>query len=92
MARYAIVVKDAEKTRAFHASRLGRTGTDPQAGDVHTEMDDGCPNGLPNCRDCGDPDHAATCLELGHCPDCGTKHGIAPDSVLAKHGFTLEPR
>jgi hypothetical protein len=60
-----------------------------QAGDLHTHIDEDCPMGLPNCRNCGDPDHAADCASKGHCPDCGTKHGIAPSSVVAANGFEL---
>jgi hypothetical protein len=69
-----------------------RVGAARAVGHIHTEMDDVCPEGLPNCRNCGDPGFAAACEQAGHCPDCGTKHGIAPDAVLARHGFVLEPR
>lgn len=60
------------------------------AGEVHAEASSECPNGLPNCRNCGDPEHAATCKAAGHCPDCGTKHGIAPDRILRENGYRLE--
>lgn len=43
----------------------------------------------PNCRNCGDPEHAASCTAKGHCPDCGTKHGIAPDRIVAENGYEL---
>jgi hypothetical protein len=58
---------------------------------VHTEADTACPNGLPNCRQCGDPAHAEACRSAGHCPDCGTKHGVAPESVVRANGYRLEP-
>lgn len=60
-------------------------------GTVHAALATECPEGRPNCRDCGDPAHAAACQAAGHCPDCGTKHGVAPDSVLLAHGYALEP-
>jgi hypothetical protein len=60
------------------------------SGDVHAICDEECPDGLPNCRNCGDPDHADACKAAGHCPDCGTKHGIAPTRILAAHGYRLE--
>lgn len=59
-------------------------------GFVHAEMNSECPDGGKNCRNCGDPEFAWICKGSGHCPNCGTKHGIAPDSVLAKNGFRLE--
>jgi hypothetical protein len=74
------------------ALAAARVGPKRSKGNVHAVMEDVCPDGLPNCRNCGDPQFAATCEQSGHCPDCGTKHGIAPDAVLARHGFTLEPR
>ena len=67
-----------------------RVGQARHKGTVHAEMSDACPEGKPNCRHCGDPAFAGQCKAAGHCPDCGTKHGIAPDSVLAAHGFALE--
>lgn len=59
-------------------------------GTVHDEADSDCPDGLPNCRNCGDLAHAETCRAAGHCPDCGTKHGIAPESVVAANGYVLK--
>jgi predicted Zn-ribbon and HTH transcriptional regulator len=83
--RYAIVVHDLTKTHArTHAPNR-------QVGDIHAEMDDTCPDGLPNCRHCGDPAHADSCRAAGHCPHCGTRHGIAPESVLTANGYRLEP-
>jgi hypothetical protein len=58
-------------------------------GAVHGVSATECPFEMPNCRNCGDPQHAASCQAQGHCPDCGTKHGIAPDSVLAANGYAL---
>lgn len=51
-----------------------------------------CPEGKPNCRNCGDPAHEDTCRAAGHCPNCGRSHGMASDATLAKHGYRLEPR
>lgn len=111
MPKFAIVVNDPDKHRAFELKRYteafqrsgvssvkakreaeSRAPTKRERGFVHVEMSDDCPDGLPNCRNCGDPAHAASCRASGHCQDCGTKHGIAPDAVLAAHGFALEPR
>lgn len=99
MARIRLVVTDsakaqAAKVRAYHLhprlqAQVARESP-PAVGTVHTEMDDTCPEGLPNCRNCGDPQHADECKAAGHCPDCGTKHGVAPDSVLAANGLTME--
>ena len=62
---------------------------EPIVGDLWTTADLDCPRGLPNCRHCGDPAHTASCVAAGHCPDCGTKHAVAPDAVLAKHGLEI---
>jgi len=76
-----------------HRRRLAITIADrtPEKleGDLHTHIAEECPLGLPNCRNCGDPEFAETCAAAGHCPDCGTKHGIAPDAVVAANGFEL---
>jgi hypothetical protein len=61
--------------------------TAPRVGDLWTTAASECPDGFPNCRHCGDPQFAASCA--GHCPLCGTAHGIAPASVLEKHGLVL---
>jgi hypothetical protein len=67
-------------------------GRERPAGTVHADATlSDCPDGLPNCRNCGDPDHAATCTAAGHCPACGTAHGIAPDRILTENGYRLEP-
>jgi hypothetical protein len=84
----------AEAVRAVSAiTRKIRASVGPErpAGTIHAEADTDCPDGLPNCRNCGDPEHAETCKAAGHCPDCGTKHGIAPDRIVAAHGYRLEP-
>ena len=62
-----------------------------QGGYQHDVVETGtdCPEGMPNCRNCGDPAFAESCRAQGHCPDCGTKHGIAPDAVLAASGYVL---
>lgn len=52
-------------------------------------VDEECPDGLPNCRNCGDPAHAAACKAAGHCPRCGTLHGIGPASKLAEFGLEV---
>lgn len=48
-----------------------------------------CPDGGDNCRNCGDPNHAAECQAAGHCPYCGTRHGVAPDRILVANGYKL---
>jgi hypothetical protein len=61
------------------------------SGTVHAEsIDSTCPEGLPNCRNCGDANHRESCLAAGHCPHCGTRHGIAPDAHLKANGYRLE--
>jgi hypothetical protein len=70
---------------------LRRVNTKRPVGTIHTEFDSlECPEGLPNCRNCGDPEFKETCARDGHCPNCGTNHGIAPDSVLARNGYAIE--
>ena len=76
---------------APQAGRIAQVQESPQvAGALWTHMEDACPDGLPNCRKCGDPAFAVACAAAGHCPHCGTAHGIAPDSVLAAHGVVLK--
>ena len=65
-------------------------GEEKPEGTVHDTVESDCPKGLPNCRNCGDPAYAASCQAAGHCPECGTKHGLAPDSVVAANGYRLE--
>lgn len=100
MARYRIAVAHPAKARAArahayrlhpeHAQRIAQAPP-PAVGTLWAEMDDTCPLGRPNCRRCGDPAFQETCRNLGHCPQCGTAHGIAPTSVLEAHGLTLVP-
>jgi hypothetical protein len=59
------------------------------AGHLHAHVETECPDGLPNCRNCGDPVHAASCKAAGHCPHCGTLHGLAPDAHVTAHGYEL---
>ena len=58
-------------------------------GTVHDEAETECPDGGVNCRNCGDPAYADDCQAKGHCPFCGTAHGIAPESVVKANGYTL---
>lgn len=99
MSKYRIIVADAEKAHAAlvrsyhlhpHRQREIRQQPPRPVGTLHTEMDSECPEGRPNCRDCGDPTHAEACQAAGHCPHCGTRHGIAPDRVLVDNGLRLE--
>lgn len=64
-------------------------GPKRQAGDLHTVASEDCPDGLPNCRNCGDPAFADSCRAAGHCDKCGTAHGIAPQSVVDANGYEL---
>jgi hypothetical protein len=82
-------VEMARTTNALHRE-ASKQFKKRQAGDVHDVADSDCPEGLPNCRNCGDPHHVATCRAAGHCHDCGTKHGVAPDRILAANGYRLE--
>lgn len=41
-----------------------------------------CPDGLPNCRECG-----GECKDETHCKKCGVLHGVAPDSKLKANGL-----
>ena len=100
MPRYKIVVDDVEKAHTANAhsyrlhwdvQRLIEKGPKRPKGTVHDLMDSECPEGRPNCRNCGDPAHAEACKAAGHCPHCGTRHGIAPDAVLAANGYRLVP-
>lgn len=67
-----------------------RAGKPRPVGTVHDTCDSDCPDGLPNCRNCGDPEYRQQCEAEGHCDLCGTAHGIAPDSVLEANGYKLE--
>lgn len=63
----------------------------PVQDELYAVAEEACPDGHPNCRNCGDPAFAATCLAAGHCPHCGTRHGIAPASHLDRIGLALHP-
>jgi hypothetical protein len=89
MPRYQIVIVDPASARDGEVARGVRQAELRAAGTIHSQADSECPEGRPNCRNCGDPSHIEQCQSKGHCPDCGTKHGIAPDSVIAKHGYAL---
>lgn len=85
-------VKGKERTRAYH--RIDEqvrhfVGPKKQVGDLHTTAKVECPDGEPNCRNCGDPAFTAQCTAAGHCEYCGTRHGIAPDSHVAASGYEL---
>jgi hypothetical protein len=82
-------VEMARATNRLHRD-YSKQITKYQPGAVYTVADTECPEGLPNCRNCGDPHHVATCRAAGHCHDCGTKHGIAPDRLVAASGYRLE--
>lgn len=62
----------------------------PSVNDMYTVADERCPDGRNNCRRCGDPAHQDACAAAGHCPQCGTLHGIAPDSHLESVGIELQ--
>jgi len=81
--KYKLIVDDENKA-AKHDGRKRPKGT------IHTIAEMDCPNGLPNCRNCGDPIYKEICKANGHCSLCGTAHGIGPDSGLAANGYTLE--
>lgn len=95
MPKVHVVIVDEAKAHAAHrhAYRLHphlQKALQPRpVGTIHTEADTDCPEGLPNCRHCGDQAHADACRAAGHCPDCGTKHGVAPESVIAANGYAL---
>lgn len=83
-----------ELDRARAATAIERrvreiVGPKRSAGDLHAALATECPDGLPNCRNCGDPDHASTCAAAGHCPSCGTKHGVAPDRIVTANGYAV---
>jgi len=59
-------------------------------GAVHAVAWTECPDGGANCRSCGDPLFVDQCAASGHCPYCGTLHGIAPESVVLANGYELE--
>lgn len=95
MPHYAIVIEDPEKHKAAAEERQAKARFPLKAprraiGDLHTTANSECPLGGINCRNCGDPAFAESCQAAGHCPHCGTRHGIAPESYLAKSGVVLK--
>lgn len=56
-------------------------------GTLHTVVALECPEDMPNCRNCGDPEE--DCYGPNHCPSCGTLHGCAPDRIVAQNGYKL---
>ena len=101
-------VESARLASMVHKAVRTRAGEPKRAGDRHVAdpIDDACPEGAPNCRNCGDPAFAASCLAAGHCQSCGRSagvvgllpppvgrggHGIAPQGYLAATGLRLDP-
>lgn len=82
-------IEAARVTGAIARSVREMVGPERQVGTVHDVAESECPDGLPNCRNCGDPEHAETCKAAGHCPHCGTRHGIAPDRIVTANGYRL---
>lgn len=80
--RQRLTITAMMKERYNHAPR--------PVGTVHDETDSECPDGLLNCRNCGDPNHEMTCKAAGHCIRCGIQHGIAPTATLDRNGYSLE--
>jgi len=91
-----LIVADVPKAHAWLTRQMGQAHgrpvelPAPAVGDLYGEGDLDCPLGRPNCRHCGDPAHAAACAAAGHCEWCGTRHGVAPESILAAHGLAIE--
>lgn len=64
-------------------------GTLRPVGTLHTVIALECPEGMDNCRNCGDP--KTPCIGPNHCPYCGILHGCAPDRIVAQNGYKLIP-
>jgi rubrerythrin len=93
-AHVSALISDAERARRerFITQQVERmVGRMQPMGSLHDVASVECPEGMANCRNCGDPKHAAACRAAGHCPACGTRHGIAPDRLVAEHGYELIP-
>ena len=97
----ALVIADPTKARDAEAKTYERGGFRREAtairqrppkpvGSLWTHLATECPDGKPNCRNCGDPAFAESCQRDGHCLHCGTCHGVAPDSVLAASGLVVQ--
>ncbi len=85
-------MKDALRRAGRPRREIDRVDHRPNRGDLWTSADSECPLDFENCRNCGDLEYADRCKSEGHCPQCGTAHGIAPDSVLARKGLILVER
>lgn len=101
MPHYALVVTDSAKDREAEIGRHVRGGQRRQdverritqgrpVGSLHALVEDACPDGGTNCRNCGDPAFAESCAAAGHCEACGTRHGIAPEAAVAAAGLALD--
>jgi hypothetical protein len=92
-ARRGLAVRSYQRAgfsdRRATAAAAALEPTAPVVGELWTVAATECPDELPNCRNCGDPVYADQCAAAGHCPLCGTAHGIAPSSVLEAHGLVL---
>lgn len=90
---------------AINRTVRAMVGSPRAPGTVHDICDSECPDGLPNCRNCGDPEHEASCKAAGHCENCGRStgapdvlqpkdgkmgHGLSPDRIVALRGYRLE--
>ena len=64
-----------------------RAGPERPVGTLHAVAALACPDGLPNCRNCGDPE--TPCTGPDHCPYCGTRHGVAPYRLVVARGYAL---
>lgn len=93
--KHIVVIDEAKAHKAHQHSyrlhpHLAKALPMRPLGTIHTSIEGfECPDGLPNCRNCGDPAHAESCKAAGHCPHCGTAHGVAPDAVLAANGYGI---
>ena len=97
--KWKIVIDDVDKAHEayIHSYRnhpqkqaaLRKESTPRAKGTIHTVCEEECPDGGSNCRNCGDPEFKAMCRAAGHCKFCGTRHGIAPTSVIEKNGYIL---
>lgn len=88
----ANVQRHGEAHRARITQEIHRRFPAPRpVGTVHAVVESfACPVGGMNCRNCGDPAYAERCRAAGHCPHCGTRHGVAPDAVVAAHGYAIQ--
>lgn len=61
----------------------------PAVGELWGVAERECPLLLPNCENCGDPDFRDACAAAGHCPYCGTAHGVSSARRLREVGVEL---